>query len=80
MLLQQMDFEGRTFSGHEMPCNKPHPSVYLVIEYSTVGISAGVAAGATVWAYAAPPPADHAPLVQAGGARVFAGMYGLHLG
>jgi beta-phosphoglucomutase-like phosphatase (HAD superfamily) len=43
-----------------------------------VGIAAGVAAGATVWAYAAP-PADPAPLVQAGAQRVFTGMHQLRL-
>ena len=58
-------FEGRIFSGHEMPRSKPAPDVYLaaarhlnaspkrclVIEDSVAGITAGVAAGATVWAY-----------------------------
>ena len=62
-------FEGRIFSGHEMPRNKPHPGVYLaaaahssidaarclLIQDTTVGITAGVAAWATVWACAAPP-------------------------
>jgi HAD superfamily hydrolase (TIGR01509 family) len=57
-------FEGRIFSGHEMARTKPAPDVYLaaaahleckpehclVIEDSTAGIEAGVAAGATVWA------------------------------
>ena len=84
--------QGRIFSGHEMPRSKPHPDVYLaaaahlqidparclVVEDTTVGITAGVAAGATVWAYAAP-PAEHAPLVQAGAARVFTGMHELRL-
>jgi HAD superfamily hydrolase (TIGR01509 family) len=97
MMLKQvglMDFfEGRIFSGHEMPRSKPHPDVYLaaaahlqidparclVVEDTTVGITAGVAAGATVWAYAAP-PAEHAPLLQAGAARVFTGMHELRLG
>jgi HAD superfamily hydrolase (TIGR01509 family) len=97
MKLKQVDliefFEGRIFSGHEMPRNKPHPGVYraaaahlsidpsrcLLIEDTTVGITAGVAAGATVWACAAP-PAAHAPLLQVGAARVFAGMYELRLG
>lgn len=60
-------FEGRIFSGHEMPRSKPHPDVYLaaaahlgvdparclVIEDTPVGVTAGVAAGATVWGYAA---------------------------
>jgi beta-phosphoglucomutase-like phosphatase (HAD superfamily) len=49
-----------------------------VIEDSTVGITAGVAAGATVWAYAQP-PAEHEPLLQAGAQRVFAGMRELRL-
>jgi beta-phosphoglucomutase-like phosphatase (HAD superfamily) len=85
-------FDGRIFSGHEMPRSKPHPDVYLaaaahlqidpahclVIEDTTVGITAGVAAGATVWAYAAP-PAAHEPLLQAGAQRVFAGMHELRL-
>lgn len=85
-------FEGRIFSGHEMPRSKPHPDVYLaaaahlqvdpahclVVEDTTVGITAGVAAGATVWAYAAP-PAAHEPLLQAGAARVFTDMHALRL-
>ena len=86
-------FEGRIFSGHEMPRSKPHPDVYLaaaahlqvpparclVVEDTRVGITAGVAAGATVWAYA-PPGADPQPLRQAGASRVFAGMQELRLG
>lgn len=97
MMLKQVGlhhfFEGRIFSGHEMPRSKPHPDVYLaaaaylqvdparclVIEDTTVGITAGVAAGATVWAYAAP-PATHEPLLKAGAARVFTGMHALRLG
>jgi len=85
-------FEGRIFSGHEMPRSKPHPDVYLaaaahlqveparclVVEDTPVGITAGVAAGATVWAYAAP-PAEHAPLLQAGAQRVLTGMHALRL-
>jgi len=86
-------FEGRIFSGHEMPRTKPHPDVYLaaaahlqidparclVIEDTTVGITAGVAAGATVWAYA-PPGADAHALRQAGAVQVFEHMRGLWLG
>ena len=86
-------FEGRIFSGHEMPRSKPHPDVYLaaaahlqadptrclVVEDTTVGIAAGIAAGATVWAFAAP-PAPHAPLLQAGAAQVFTHMRELRLG
>ena len=58
-------FDGRIFSGHEMPKTKPAPDVYLaaalhlnikpehclVIEDTPTGIHAGVQAGATVWAY-----------------------------
>ena len=85
-------FAGRIFSGHEMPRSKPHPDVYLaaaahlqvaparclVVEDTPVGITAGVAAGATVWAYAAP-PAAHAPLLQAGAQRVLTDMQALRL-
>ena len=85
-------FEGRIFSGHEMPRSKPHPDVYLaaaahlqvapsrclVVEDTTVGITAGVAAGATVWAYA-PPGADPQPLLQAGAMRVLDSMQQLRL-
>jgi beta-phosphoglucomutase-like phosphatase (HAD superfamily) len=96
MMLKQVGlmhfFEGRIFSGHEMPRSKPHPDVYLaaaahlqidparclVVEDTTVGITAGVAAGATVWAYAAS-PAEHSPLLQAGAQRVFTGMHELRL-
>ncbi|MDO8720230.1 MAG: HAD-IA family hydrolase, partial [Polaromonas sp.] len=80
-------FEGRIFSGHEMPRSKPAPDVYLaaaahlgadgtrclVIEDTTTGVTAGVAAGATVWAYC--PLAEHgAALRQAGASRLFAHM------
>lgn len=55
-------FEGRIFSGHEMPRSKPAPDVYLaaaaalgigasrclVVEDSVTGVTAGVTAGATV--------------------------------
>jgi HAD superfamily hydrolase (TIGR01509 family) len=58
-------FEGRIFSGVEMPKSKPAPDVYLaaaaalgvdpkrcaVIEDSTTGARAGVAAGCTVFAF-----------------------------
>jgi HAD superfamily hydrolase (TIGR01509 family) len=80
-------FDGRIFSGHEVPRSKPHPDVYLaamahlgvpaqqclVIEDSAVGVTAGVAAQAQVWAYA-PPGAATAPLVQAGAVRTFEHM------
>lgn len=58
-------FEDRIFSGVEMPKSKPAPDVYLaaakalgvdpkrcaVVEDSTTGATAGVAAGCTVFAY-----------------------------
>ena len=85
-------FEGRIFSGHEMPRSKPHPDVYLaaaahlqvlparclVVEDTTVGITAGVAAGATVWAYA-PEGVDAQTLLQAGAAHVLKSMAQLRL-
>jgi HAD superfamily hydrolase (TIGR01509 family) len=85
-------FEGRIFSGHEMPRSKPFPDVYLaaashlqvdparclVVEDTSVGITAGVAAGSTVWAYA-PPSAPTDVLVQAGAAHVFAHMHELRI-
>ncbi len=63
-------FEGRIFSGHEMPRSKPHPDVYLaaaaalgvdpkrcvVIEDTPTGVKAGVAAGATVFGFAPTDP------------------------
>lgn len=80
-------FAGRVFSGHEMPRSKPAPDVYLaaarhlavpaehclVIEDTTVGITAGVAAGATVWAYCPLPEAGPA-LLAAGAHRLFPNM------
>jgi len=80
-------FAGRIFSGHEMPRSKPAPDVYLAaaahlqvpgnqclaIEDTTVGVTAGVAAGATVWAYCPLPEAGPA-LLQAGANRLFASM------
>ena len=96
MMLRQVGlhrfFDGRIFSGHEMPRSKPHPDVYLaaaahlrvpparclVVEDTTVGIAAGVAAGATVWAYA-PAGVDPQPLQQAGAAQVLVSMAQLRL-
>ncbi len=80
-------FSGRIFSGHEMPRSKPAPDVYLaaaahlqadpraclVIEDTPTGITAGVAAGATVWAYS-PPGASSEALLQAGAVRTFQSM------
>ena len=85
-------FEGRICSGHEMPRTKPAPDVYLaaaqhlatpaadclVIEDTPTGVTAGVAAGAEVWAYV-PAGAEGAErsteaLRQAGAQRVFQSM------
>jgi len=58
-------FQGRVFSGHEMPRSKPAPDVYLaaaraldadprrcaVVEDTVTGAMAGLAAGATVFGY-----------------------------
>lgn len=85
-------FEGRVFSGHEMPRSKPAPDVYLaaahhlkatgheclVIEDSVIGVTAGVAAGATVWAYC-PRPEVGPVLLQAGASRLFEHMAQLPL-
>jgi HAD superfamily hydrolase (TIGR01509 family) len=83
-------FEGRIFSGHEMPRSKPAPDVYLaamtplgvlparcaVVEDTVTGVTAGIAAGATVFGYS-PPEAGHdtpAALRAAGAAVIFADM------
>ncbi|MCW5220678.1 HAD family hydrolase [Verminephrobacter aporrectodeae] len=79
-------FEGRVFSGHEMPATKPAPDVYLaaaaalqiaparcaVVEDTVTGVTAGVAAGAMVFAYA--PQDDGAALRAAGATQVFRSM------
>ncbi|RZJ21473.1 MAG: HAD family phosphatase [Haliea sp.] len=86
-------FEGRIFSGHEMPRSKPFPDVYLaaaaalgvdparcaVVEDTVTGATAGVAAGATVFGYS-PDDAGHdapAALRAAGVAAVFSRMEAL---
>jgi beta-phosphoglucomutase-like phosphatase (HAD superfamily) len=65
-------FKGRIFSGHELPRSKPAPDVYLaaaaalgvppgrcaVVEDTVTGVTAGVAAGATVFGYS-PHEAGH---------------------
>jgi HAD superfamily hydrolase (TIGR01509 family) len=80
-------FDGRVFSGHEMPRSKPAPDVYLaaaghlgvggmdclVIEDTPTGVTAGVAAGATVWALCPVPAQAHA-LQAAGAHRLFGHM------
>lgn len=80
-------FAGRVFSGHEMPRTKPAPDVYLaaaaalqvpplrcaVVEDTVTGVLAGVAAGATVFAYA-PQGSGAQALRAAGAAQVFGSM------
>lgn len=80
-------FEGRIFSGHEMPRSKPAPDVYLaaaaalqvdpqrclVIEDTTIGARAGLSAGATVWGYCPDPSAQQA-LLQLGVSHTFSSM------
>jgi HAD superfamily hydrolase (TIGR01509 family) len=83
-------FDGRIFSGHEMPRSKPEPDVYLaamaalganparcaVVEDTVTGVTAGVRAGATVFGYS-PPEAGHdapAALRAAGASVIFTDM------
>ena len=84
-------FEGRIFSGYETPRSKPFPDVYLaaaaalfvepsrcaVVEDTVTGVTAGVAAGARVFAYA--PHGGDAPLLAAGASNVFTDMAQLPL-
>ncbi|WP_298213670.1 HAD family phosphatase [Acidovorax sp.] len=79
-------FEGRIFSGHEVPQTKPAPDVYLaaatalqadparcaVVEDSAIGVRAGVAAGATVFGYA--PQGGGEALRSAGASQLFCSM------
>ena len=83
-------FEGRVFSGHELPRSKPHPDVYLaaaealgvdaracvVVEDTVAGVTAGVAAGATVLGYCPGPIGHSSPdeLRRAGAQRLFGDM------
>jgi HAD superfamily hydrolase (TIGR01509 family) len=83
-------FEGRIYSGHEMPRSKPAPDVYLaamaplgvvaqrcvVVEDTVTGVTAGIAAGCTVYGYS-PPEAGHdtpAALRAAGASVIFTEM------
>jgi beta-phosphoglucomutase-like phosphatase (HAD superfamily) len=83
-------FQGRIFSGHELPRSKPAPDVYLaaaiglgvapgrcaVVEDTVTGVIAGVAAGATVFGYS-PPEAGHdvpQALRSAGAVGIFTDM------
>lgn len=78
-------FQGRVFSGHEMPRSKPAPDVYLaamehlgvaaqrcaVVEDTVTGVTSGVAAGATVFGYSPPEAGHDAPAaLRAAGASV----------
>lgn len=83
-------FEGRIFSGHELPRSKPAPDVYLaasaalaadprhcaVVEDTVTGVRAGVAAGARVLAYCPPeaPDGTARALREAGARTLFADM------
>jgi HAD superfamily hydrolase (TIGR01509 family) len=83
-------FEGRIFSGHEMPRSKPHPDVYLaaaealgvdpkrcaVVEDTVTGAMAGVAAGATVFGYSTGESGHSGPeaLRSVGALQVFSDM------
>ncbi|MCZ8285179.1 MAG: HAD-IA family hydrolase, partial [Bacteroidia bacterium] len=87
-------FEDRIFSGHEMPRSKPFPDVYLaaaaalgvdpkrcaVIEDTITGVTAGVAAGCTVFGYSPAELGHDAPkaLLATGAVHVFTGMADLH--
>nr|WP_315428728.1 HAD family phosphatase [uncultured Albidiferax sp.] len=83
-------FDGRVFSGHEMPRSKPWPDVYLaaaaalqanparcaVVEDTVTGVRAGVAAGATVFGYS-PATSGHVDaqtLREAGASATFTDM------
>lgn len=81
-LLQE--FDGRLFSAADVEHGKPHPDLFLhaartmrtapaacaVVEDTTVGVTAGVAAGMAVFGYAGGADTDPADLERAG-ARVF---------
>ena len=83
-------FDGRIFSGQEMPRSKPFPDVYLaaaaalgvdptrcaVVEDTVTGVTAGVAAGATVFGYSPGGPEHATPqaLRAAGATQVFTSM------
>jgi HAD superfamily hydrolase (TIGR01509 family) len=83
-------FGEHVYSGMETPRSKPAPDVYLaaatglgidpvtcaVVEDTIAGVTAGVAAGATVFAYAPGGLASASPaaLIAAGAAHVFTSM------
>ncbi len=86
-------FKGHIFSGHELPRSKPAPDVYLaaaaalgvdpkrcaVVEDTVTGVTAGVAAGCTVFGYSPPEAGHDAPqaLLKTGAVRVFTAMQDL---
>ena len=88
-------FEGRIFSGHDLPRSKPFPDVYLaaaaaldvgasrcaVVEDTITGVAAGVAAGATVFGYSPSQLGHDAPdaLKTAGAIAIFTDMAELPL-
>jgi HAD superfamily hydrolase (TIGR01509 family) len=83
-------FDGRIFSGHDVPRSKPAPDVYLaaiaqlgvradrcaVVEDTVTGVTAGASAGATVFGYSPPEAGHDAPdvLRRAGVVEVFGEM------
>ncbi len=83
-------FKGRIFSGHELPRSKPSPDVYLaaaaalgvdpsrcaVVEDTVTGVTAGIAAGATVFGYSPDAAGHDAPqaLRATGAIEVFTRM------
>ncbi len=83
-------FEGRIFSGMELQRSKPAPDVYLaaaralsldparcaVVEDTLTGVTAGVAAGATVFGYSPPEAGHDTPEVlrRAGAVHIFTDM------
>ncbi|GIF23607.1 HAD superfamily hydrolase (TIGR01509 family) [Actinoplanes tereljensis] len=87
-------FAGKMFSGMDQPHSKPAPDVYLaaaahlgidparaaVVEDTVPGVTAGVAAGATVFGFCPPgSPAHHPPkaLLDAGATHIFRSMHDL---
>jgi HAD superfamily hydrolase (TIGR01509 family) len=83
-------FQGRIYSGHELPRSKPAPDVYLaaaaglgvmparcaVVEDSVAGVTAGVAAGSLVFGYSPPESGHDVPdaLLAAGACAIFTDM------
>ena len=84
-------FAGKMFSGMDQPRSKPAPDVYLaaaaflgvdparaaVVEDTVPGVTAGVAAGATVFGFCPPDSLAHHPpqaLLDAGATHIFTAM------